>query len=271
MKSKIQLRAVLILFSAIIIISFFPSIKLQYNQTVNRDFIERVESNALSANIKIVQLVYETGFNSTSTSVSAGASGVIIQKEGNKYFALTANHVIKEREDVDQTDIVVMGYDDMDIEPENLGVGVTNYYSAFSKGTVEYTSDKYDLALISFVSDEDYNILALAGETPKYGEQIATISNPNGKRNIVTAGEIRSKKNWDYEDESGKFTYSVIKHTAFTSEGSSGSALINEELEIVGINLGGNENIFRQFVSGMAIPIDQVRMFLGEWDGYTFQ
>ncbi len=269
MKTKIKKTIIIILASIAIISIFLPSIKPLYNQTMNREFIENVENNALSANIKIVQLTYKTGVNSSSTAVSAGASGVIIRKEGNRYFALTANHVISVLEDVDKTQIVVLGYDDLDFKDSlNKGgedIGIANYYMKFPEITVEYTSEKSDLALISFMSDKAYTVLSLAEDIPKYGDKIASMSNPYGKRNIVTAGKIGSKKFWDYDDESEKVKYSIIRHSAVTSEGSSGSALLNEDLDIVGIHLGGNENLFHQYVSGIAIPNDQVRAFLGEW------
>lgn len=267
MKRKNKVRSIFILISIIIIIIFLPSIRLKYQRAMNQAFIETVENSAVSATIKIVQIMNETGFNSISTSVSAGGSGVIIHKEGNRYFALTANHVIKELPGVDQTEIIVMAFDDLDVNKDNMWSGVVNHYKQFPEATVEYTSEKYDLALISFLSDEDYVVLSLAEDVPKYGDHIATISNPYGKINIVTAGTIKNKKNWTYEDQFGKFKYSIVNHSALTSEGSSGSALINEELEIVGINLGGNVNLLRQFVSGMAIPVDQIRIFLSEWKG----
>ncbi|MBK5243014.1 MAG: hypothetical protein JJD95_17655 [Clostridium sp.] len=99
---------------------------------MNREFIENVESNALSASIKIVQLNYRNGENSSSIAASAGASGVIIRKGGNRYFALTANHVISELDDVDKTQIIVMGYDDLDFKDSlKMGgkyMGLANYY-----------------------------------------------------------------------------------------------------------------------------------------------
>lgn len=271
MKNRIKKSSILFLIAIVIMIIVLPSIKLRYNQTMNRDFISNVESKALSANIKIIQMAHESGFNSISTSVSVGASGVIFHREGNKYFVLTANHVIASREGVDKTEIIALGSDDKDFDIDNLGIGVENYYEQFPVCRIEYTSEKYDLAVISFVSEEEYVVLPLSDNAPEYGDKVVVMSNPNGERNVVTAGKIKGKKNWNYENETGSFTYSVINHTALTSVGSSGSALINEDLEIVGINLGGNENIYRQFISGMAVPIDQVRLFLGEWDGYIFQ
>ena len=269
MKAKSRKILILILASLAIISVSLPSMKPLYNQTMNRDFIENVESKALSANIKIVQLKYTSGVNSSSIAVSAGASGVIIRKEGERYFALTANHVISELDDVDKTQIVVLGYDDLDFQDSlNKGgefIGTANYYMQFPEITVEYTSEESDLALISFRSDKAYTPLSLAEDSPQYGDKIASMSNPYGKRNMVTAGKIGSATFWDFEDESEKVKYSVITHSSVISEGSSGSALLDEDLDIVGINLGGNENLFHQFVSGMAIPNDQVRAFLEEW------
>ncbi|MDF2545905.1 MAG: peptidase Do [Anaerosolibacter sp.] len=254
-----------------LIISFFlPSIKSFINQTMNREFMERVVKYALPANIKIVQLKYRNEGNSSSTSVSAGASGVIIRKESNKYYALTAKHVVTENDDIDKTQIVVMGYDDLDFKDYlsrgGAFQGIVNYYQQFPEAVIEYSNDKYDLALISFIADEVYTVLPVADEIPEYGDIVASMSNPYRKRNIVTAGKISSRKPRPFGDEAGKMQYPMIKHTAILSEGSSGSALLNENLEVVGINLGGNENVFRNFISGMAMPSDRIRAFLEEWE-----
>lgn len=265
MKTKQKITFITILVFIIIISIFRPSIKSFYNQAMNREFIDNVENNALSANIKIVQLKYSNGI-----AVSAGGSGVIIRKEGNKYFALTANHVISELDDVDKTQNVVMGYDELDYKDTlNMGgefKGIANYYMQFPEITVEYTDVKYDLALISFMSDKVYTALSVAEDIPKYGDKVVSMSNPYGKRNIITAGKIGSKKFWTYEDEAGKIKYPIIKHSAITSGGSSGSALLNEDLQIVGITLGGNENLFHQFTSGMAMPNDRIHDFLKKWE-----
>ncbi|KPU43514.1 serine endoprotease DegS [Oxobacter pfennigii] len=256
-----------------VLISFFlPSIKSSLNQAMNREFIEKAGKYALSANIKIVQLEYSNGENISSISVSAGTSGVIIRKEGDKYYALTAKHVIEESDDMDKTQIVVMGYDDLDyadsLKKGGEFQGIADYYKQFSQAAVEYSNDKYDLAVISFSADEVYNVLPVADEIPRYGDVIASMSNPYDKRNIITAGKISSRKPVPFGDEAGKLQYPIIKHTAALSQGSSGSALLNENLEIAGINLGGSENILRQYISGMAMPNDLILNFLEEWEHY---
>lgn len=265
---KIFLNISIVVF--ILLISFsLPSIKSFLNQATNSELIEKVSRDALSANIKIVQLKYRNDGNSSSTSVSAGASGVIIRKEGNKYYALTAEHVIEELDNIDKTQIIVMGYDDLDfadsLRKGEKFQGVANYYQQFPEALIEYTNNKYDLAIISFTSDKVYTVLQVADEAPKYGDIVVSMSNPYGKRNIITAGKISSKKPIPFGDEAGKMQYPIIRHTSVISEGSSGSALLNENLQIVGINLGGGKNIFRQHIYGMAMPSNHILNFLEEW------
>lgn len=271
MKKKQKTILLIILIIFVFIALFLPSIRSFINQSMYKEFIEKVEKNALSANIKIVQLQYSYGGNSSSSSssVSAGASGVIIRREDNKYYALTAEHVIRELKDIDKTQIIVMGYDQLDfsdyLSEGGKYEGTEEYYQQFPEATIEYANEKYDLAIISFDIIEDYTVLPISAETPKYGDVVASISNPYRKRNIVTAGKISTIRPRPFGDKAGNMQYSIIKHTAMISEGSSGSALLNQNLEIVGINLGGGENIFRKFINGMAMPSDRISAFLDEW------
>ncbi|WHH60645.1 hypothetical protein [Petroclostridium sp. X23] len=58
----------------ILTISFFlPSNKSLINQEMHREFIEKIDKYALSANMKIVQIKHKNEGNSSSISVSAGA------------------------------------------------------------------------------------------------------------------------------------------------------------------------------------------------------
>ena len=252
-KPKIILFGIIVLI--IISITFLPLIRPSINQSLNKEFIEKVNQYALSANINIVGLEYRNQGNDSSISVPEGASGVIIGKENNKYYALTAKHIFKELNN-DTTRFIVMGHNQPDyqdfIGKEGEFQMLNDYYQQFPEAKVEYSNDQYDLAIISFETNENYTVLPISTEKPKHGDKVAAMSNQNGERNMVTAGKISSKKPSPFGDEEGKLQYPIIKHTAFVSTGSSGSALLNENLEIVGINLGGNENIFHSFISGMA-------------------
>ncbi len=267
---KKKIIIMLIVYSILIIVLFLPSIRLFINQSINKDFIATVEKHALSANIKIVQLNSKIQGGNTSTSVSAGASGVIFNREGQTYYALTAKHVVSNLEETDQTQHFAMNFQQLDFKDyiDNGGEfqGIIEYYLQFPLATVEYSSNKYDLAIISFTSDKEYAVLPISAKTPQHGDKVASMSNPYGKRNIVTAGKVISRKPKPFGDQAGTLQYPIIRHNAMLSEGSSGSALLNENLEIVGINLGGGENIIRKFVYGMAMPSDRILNFLSEYN-----
>ncbi|HHT64914.1 MAG TPA: trypsin-like peptidase domain-containing protein [Clostridiales bacterium] len=205
MKKKYRIILLIAILIFIFNTIFLPSIKSFMYQSIYKDLIERINQHALSSNIKIIQLQYSDQENSSVLTVSAGASGVIIHREENKYYALTAEHVIRELEDVDKTQIIVLGYDQLDMN-DYLSKGgklqsFESYYKQFPEGKVEYASEEYDLALISFYADEDYTVLPNSQEMPKYGELIASMSNPSRKRNIVTVGRISTIKPRPFGDE----------------------------------------------------------------------
>ncbi|NLA26378.1 MAG: trypsin-like peptidase domain-containing protein [Firmicutes bacterium] len=204
-----------------------------------------------------------------STAVSAGASGVVFHREGNRYYALTARHVVAGIDGANQTRFIAMGYDDLDYT-DTLGGreeyrGIAGYYQRFPEAAVEYSSDQYDLAVISFLYDKDLTALPVSDKMPARGDRVAAMGNPHGKRNMITAGKISSREAEPFGDEAGKMQYGVIRHTCVLSEGSSGSALLGENLEIVGINLGGGGNLFRRHLYGMAMPANRILDFLEEW------
>jgi S1-C subfamily serine protease len=69
-------------------------------------------------------------------------------------------------------------------------------------------------------------------------DMFVTMSNLHGERNKVTAGKIKSKEYITFSDNEESTVDLVVEHTTLISEGSSGSALLNEKLELVGINIG---------------------------------
>ena len=253
----------------LLIVFFSPVFKSFIYQQLHRGFIEQVDQDALSANIKVVQLEYRDDGDIVSTAVSAGAGGVVFRREGNRYYALTARHVVADIDSVDQTRFVAMGYDDLDyadaLDRGEKYRGIAGYYQQFPEAAVEFSSDPYDLAIISFVSEKDLAALPVSDKMPAYGDKVAAMSNPHGKRNTITVGRISSRKEAPFGDEAGKMQHGVIRHTCLLSEGSSGSALLGENLEIVGINLGGGGNLFRRHLYGMAMPANRILDFLEEW------
>ena len=224
------------------------------------DFIEAVKSNAITANVLIINVTTE----SNSTSYSAGQSGVIFKRESEKYYLLTALHGLSLE---NNAKILVLGYDQPTYAEVDFSthIGLGAYYSQFLDAVVEYYDEAYDLAIISFKAESEYSILSIASDKPEYGEPVAAIGNPHSdSRSVVTTGKITSRNPVPFGDETGKNQYNVIKHSAETSMGSSGGALLNKNMEIVGIILGG-DSIFRRFIVGKAMPCDKIIEFIEAW------
>lgn len=224
------------------------------------EFVEAINNNAISANILLINTTEESG----STSFSAGQSGVIFKKDAEKYYVLTALHGIEL--DQNKSKIIALGYDQPTYNESGVNIGLKAYYSKFPEALLEYYNAAYDLAVISFYSKNEYAVLSIASEV-KYNEPVAAIGNPHeGSRNSITTGKITSKNPVPFGDAAGVNQHHVIEHSAKTSLGSSGGALLNKDMEVVGIVLGASENIFHKFVKGKAMPCDRILEFLSIMD-----
>jgi len=256
---------IFVLLLIILFIQLIPTGITLLNWNRNKELSEKIKSEALSANIYIVKVEKSEGYNTTSTSYSVGSSGVIIGRKEDRCYALTAEHVISDWKN-ENINYLVMDHNDMSMSDYlNSGeefISNEGYYSKFPSLVVEYADESFDLALISFVSDKDYICLDLADQEPKFGDVVATLSNKEGERNIVSSGIITRPNPKLTGISDNNISNLVIRHNAHLAPGSSGSALVNEDLEIVGINLGGYENIFRRFISGMTMPAESVKEFL---------
>ena len=114
-----------------------------------------------------------------------------------------------------------------------------------------------DLACICFrVSDTSIDLRAvdLAERVSDVGETVISIGSPHGQSHVVTIGEVLGYTETTLTD------FRVITHSALIGGGSSGGALLNSELELIGINFAGNDD--QEYSNGYAIPIDRVREFL---------
>ena len=126
-----------------------------------------------------------------------------------------------------------------------------------------------------FAKDEnELEKISLGSGVPDKDETVAAIGNPKGKQNTLTFGKIKNYKEVEVtaqgSDES-EVSFKVLWHTAFTESGSSGGALINAELELVGINYATGADSYGEFAYGFSIPIYEVREFLTDSGMVTFK
>lgn len=161
-------------------------------------------------------------------------SGVIINKIGNSYLVITNNHVV-----ANATSIIISN---------TLG---NRYQATLVPGS---NNHNLDLALLEFESLHNYPVATLASSDAAVGDSIITTGFP-GHIFSVTFGTITGYTNYPH------IGHQVISHSAFTAGGSSGSAVFNLDLKIVGINFSVITSN-GQFIRSLAIPINIINQYL---------
>lgn len=228
------------------------------------DLESKIDENVMSVNIAIVAVSEKQSDNMTSTSYAPGSSGAIFLREGGRYYALTANHVIAK---ADLRFIIIpYGSPTFDEYNEaNENEGLSSYYNHFPKLKVEYADEKYDLAVISFEDDSELSILSVSESPPEQGDRIALIGNPDGEKFVQNFGEITSRGVVSFAAADSFPENQVLLHSAFCDHGSSGCVVLNEDMQIAGIEIGGGEDFLGRFRYGAMIPCDQIQEFIKEW------
>lgn len=274
-KSKLYVKILVIFILATLAVIaaalfVFPAIYENDCKTrIYEDLDRRMLSSAMSANICIVRREEAERGNVTEYSFSLGASGVIFDKKRGIYYALTANHVVekKEKDDSVKATFIIQPYGSAPyFKSDSSGnSSIAEYYDGFPTARVEYSDEKSDLAVISFYASEDFQALPLAGTAALSGDRVAVVSNPDGERFVRSFGKILSDESVVFSAGDGRSDNMAIRHSAYTAPGSSGSAVLNENMEIVGINIGGATDFMGRYRYSAMIPLRQIKLFLDNW------
>jgi S1-C subfamily serine protease len=198
-------------------------------------------------------------------------SGVIFEKHDNKYYALTAAHVVDYENSTFKAFTRNTNFSGTIIQPDNrinFMIPDDNYYSSLLDLTVEYKSETTDLAIVSFTSDEELPVLEFETSNINIGDKIICIGHPEGNRYVTTYGYITSNlKDSSYVTNISnmKIRDKVIEHNAYMNHGNSGGAAINENLKLVGINVGGSFTLLNHYKKGYMIPYDIVQTNINDW------
>lgn len=172
--------------------------------------------------------------------VSYTGSAVIVGYDGDSYYALTCAHCVTIEEGFLYRTIKAI-----------------DAYGAEYTATPIVIDESLDLAYISFKAQyvlDEPEVIELADSSDVAGETVISIGNPHGLSQVVTAGEMLGYKQTELVD------FLVLHHTAIIGGGSSGGALFNSDLELIGINFAGLDG--QEYSNGYAIPIEKVREFL---------
>lgn len=194
-----------------------------------KDLVEDLNSisnNLVPSSIKIeVSLVAEGKPN--VKNISQG-SGFIVSSNNYNYKAISNAHVFTGE------GLVVKS------------IKIFDYKGKEYTGKIEKIDEYNDIALIYFTGTNEYILpeVDIATELPKEGEVVYAIGCPNGQFNSVTVGRCLG---FSKDIEGLLFDFEVIITDAPIDHGSSGGMLLNDDLEVIGINtlglLQGDEQI----------------------------
>jgi serine protease Do len=171
-------------------------------------------------------------------------SGVIVRQNGNKYYAITNNHVVGKANEI------------------SVRLNDGRQFAAKVVGTDART----DLALVVFESNEHIPFIALGdSDNLMVGDMVFAVGNPLGFNSTFTSGIISALgRKAEAGSNIADFT-DYIQTDAAINPGNSGGALVNLNGELIGINTwiasrsGGNEGL------GFAIPVNSVKKAIGDF------
>lgn len=223
----------------------------------------KIDYSAINSSIKDSVLrsavtVYSESYDFNSSVTSQG-SGVVFHIQDGYYYILTNWHVAMKKS----------GYPYQSIEVKDFEGNIYDawVYENPNKECGPALSEKYDLAVIYIKPKTKNNItdIDFARYDPARESVVISIGSPNDVMNTVTFGFVTDykKPNVNYEGLSADISFEIVVHNAYTDNGSSGGALINKDLKLVGINFAGNEG--DTFEYAIAIPINKVIEFLKEY------
>lgn len=220
------------------------------------------QANLLSANIGI----FTKTVSGDSVSYGECGSGVIFDRDGNDYYALTAAHVVSAEGSQLLVFTVNTEMKTEDIPGIDYSVLSQDAYDAMYPAEVLYVSSRDDLAVIRFRAEEELSVIGIAEADPAKDDRIMCVGNPESAWFAISYGKVTS--GMEKFGESQGFPSNAMRHSAYIQVGSSGGAAIGEDMKLVGITPGAslspNGKTFRY---GVLIPVSEIRLCLEEWNG----
>lgn len=219
----------------VIIISFFAGLILMYFIN-DKDEVKEKPFDEIAKSVFLI----ETYDNNTKTSEG---TGFVYKIDNNYAYILTNEHVII-------GDKIVIKDNSIEKEATLLG------------------KDKYiDLAVLKVGKKGIKEKIKLSKEEPSLGDKVYVIGNPLGERYLrtLTSGVVSGKDRLVKTelDNSSQILMGVLQTDASINHGSSGSPLINEKKEVIGII---TIKLIDEEIDGMgfATPTNKILEYLDE-------
>lgn len=211
--------------------------------------INTLYSDAIEINVAVKNTSYNTVFGTIVSEAASNGSGVIFDEDDMYYYILTNEHVTRK----------IDGYAHVKYRIEDC---YGNSYSA----TLLASAPEYDLAIMRFEKGSEQLTVATVSESaPKIGEVVISIGQPGGVRNVITFGEVcRYEEISEGNNEvSEEMNFDVLWHDAPIDHGSSGGALLDGEINLVGINFAVvSDADTEEILFGLSVPLEKLLEFL---------
>ena len=218
------------------------------------EWSKNISDKTILSSVRVEETERESPF-SDQGEVAQG-SGIIIYETADNYYALTNNHVV---------------YKDYKGATSTHSVEIINCYDGAHPASILYQDANYDLAVIAFTKRNrqtelvDLEVTSLAHSNPSSTQALAAVGSPDGRHNSTTFGKALRYEKISLGDaavEESNVRFSVLVHDVYTLSGSSGCAIINEQLQLAGIHYACGFDEFGGYVEGYAIPAEKIREFL---------
>lgn len=251
-KKKINLIFLLIILCSIDILCIsIIGFRMMQKKLVEKqvEIMNQISLETVHANLT----VYTTGYIIHpfigSQTVTMQGSGAIFQEDEKYYYLLTNNHVVY-----------------LDTSYHEKEYKVVDYLGNTYEATLIKNDADYDLAILKIEKGKQLlKVLPFASEDPKIGQIVISIGQPDGQRNTVTMGKILNYTRVAIKNENdvvSDVSFPVIQHNAPGHQGSSGGVLLNEKLQIIGINYAGKDEENQVSLTTFAVPLEKIKEFL---------
>lgn len=221
------------------------------------DYVELfnvISTEYMAINVKIeVEQYNKNFFGFKKDEIYSRGSGVIFYLSDTYGFVLTNEHVT-DLENRDYQDFTIIDYKG-------------NQYEAHKQANSE--QDAYDLSVLYFkLGNEELKAVELAQSNPNAEDEVIAIGQPKGQNNTITFGKTLKYKSITL---TSGFTpnFDVLQHDAEIDSGSSGGALLDIYMNLVGLNFASSSyQTSGEFAYAYAIPIEIIHEYL---DSYVWK
>ncbi len=187
-------------------------------------------------------------YGNFSKSVSQG-SGVVFKQVSSYFYILTNNHVVQNEATYSTVNYFV--YD-----------AFGNVYSA----DLIASDPDYDLAVLRIEKNSKYiKVIEFETDPISKNETVISLTAPKGQYNVMSFGKIEAYDVIDDEyalSEFSNITFKVYWATTNADVGSSGGALFNADLKLVGINYAVGKDKYDNVIYSFIIPMEKIQEFL---------